>query len=95
MAGGYLGIALNSEARVRQVNWLTMTVHWSRPNMGSTLNVDQIAELLRFYEDALSSVRLALTDPELSPSYLMLTDVSVTGETTRRYGDAAKESKNL
>ena len=50
---------------------------------------------LDHYESALSALRAAITEVESSPSYLMLTDADLAGETGRRFGQAAREAKEL
>ena len=50
---------------------------------------------LEHFEASLASFRTGLLELEASPSYLMLTDEALTGETARRYGAAAKEAKDL
>ncbi len=50
---------------------------------------------LEHYEAALAALRSGVTDIETSPSYLMLTDATGTGETARRYGAAARDARDL
>ena len=50
---------------------------------------------LEHYEAALASLRTAVTEVEASPSYLMLTDADLAGETARRYGAAARQADEL
>ncbi len=56
--------------------------------------LDDVATLEHF-EASLTSLRSAVTEVELSPSYLMLLDADPSTETGRRYGSAAKEGRDL
>ncbi len=50
---------------------------------------------LEHYEGSLASLRAGLVVIESSPSFLMLTDADLAGETARRYGLAARDAANL
>ncbi|MGH1489029.1 MAG: hypothetical protein ACRBK7_06475 [Acidimicrobiales bacterium] len=58
------------------------------------VGTDIVAALERF-EASLAGFTSGLADIEASPSYLMLIDVSGSGETARKYGSAAREAKDL
>lgn len=51
--------------------------------------------VLEHFEASLAGYRTGLLEIEASPSYLMVTDESLTGETARRYGGAAREARDL
>lgn len=51
--------------------------------------------VLEHYEASLAAFRVGVSEIESSPSYLMLRDATLTGETARRYGRAARESADL
>jgi len=75
----------------------------SRPGVGvpSGLGVGaspgrlDVVGALEHYESALATLRTALAEVEASPSYLLLTDADLEGETARRYGHAARDAKEL
>lgn len=50
---------------------------------------------LEHYEASLAGLRAAVVEVEASPSYLMLTDDNLSGETGRRFGSAGAEAKDL
>lgn len=50
---------------------------------------------LEHYEASLASLRAGVVEIESLPSFLMLTDADLTGETARRYGMAARDAAQL
>ncbi|MEM7324965.1 MAG: hypothetical protein AAF531_17895, partial [Actinomycetota bacterium] len=50
---------------------------------------------LEHFEASLAAFRTGVLEIEASPSYLMLTDEDLTGETARRYGAAARDASDL
>ncbi|MEM7275157.1 MAG: hypothetical protein AAF547_18895 [Actinomycetota bacterium] len=54
-----------------------------------------VVSALEHYESSLASFRAGLLEIEASPSYLMLTDPAIEGETARRYGAAARDARDL
>lgn len=62
--------------------------------MNQTIGTDVVAALERF-EASLAGFTGGLAEIEASPSYLMLTDATATGETARKYGAAARDAKDL
>ncbi len=72
-----------------------MTANWPKPTHTFTLSAHNVSESLLFFESSIAHIRTSLTELELSPSYLMLTDANPGGETARRYGKAAKEANDL
>lgn len=75
----------------------------NRPGVGAPSGVGvgappgrlDVVGALEHYESALSTLRASIAEVESSPSYLMLTDADLAGETARRYGQAAREAKDL
>lgn len=51
--------------------------------------------MLEQHEASLSGLRAGLAEIEQSPSYLMLADAALHGETARKYGRATSEAKDL
>lgn len=58
-------------------------------------DLGDVVSALAHFEASLASFRTGLLELEASPSYLMLTDDALTGETARRYGAAARDAKLL
>ena len=54
-----------------------------------------MTQSLTYFESSLSQIRSSLTELELSPSYLMLTEAKAEGETARRYSDAVEEASDM
>ncbi len=50
---------------------------------------------LDHYELSLDGFQLGVSEIEQSPSYLMLKDATLTGDTARRYGEAARQAGDL
>ncbi|MGI9596047.1 MAG: hypothetical protein ACR2QK_07805, partial [Acidimicrobiales bacterium] len=61
---------------------------------GRVLGPDVVTALEQF-EASLSGFSSGLSEIEASPSYLMLKDATVSGETARKYGAAARDARDL
>jgi hypothetical protein len=66
----------------------------SQPGAVRSVGADVVAAL-EHLEASLAAFTTGLSEIEESPSYLMLQDAAVTGETARKYGKAAAEARDL
>ncbi|MEM9651234.1 MAG: hypothetical protein AAGA65_04000 [Actinomycetota bacterium] len=71
----------------------------SRPSVGGPVPaagaLGDVVSALEHFEASLAAFRTGVLEIEASPSYLMLTDEDLTGETARRYGAAARDASDL